>query len=180
MAARGARAAGRAHAPHRHAAVCGRGRSGVSDLGRSISARAGAIGLDPRSQPANRRPLGQDPRRHSQTCGGIGRARARRHPGPWCRDRRAVAAGDPHRADRVPGFRRSGRRRPGRQSGAARWQRHGLSHFRIQPEWEMAGGAQRDRAKRDAGGGLSGPYPRWRHQPVCRDPGRGTVAQGGV
>jgi hypothetical protein len=41
--------------------------------------------------------------RHSQTRGGIGRARAGRHPGPWRLDRGTVAAGDPHRADRVPG-----------------------------------------------------------------------------
>ena len=50
-------------------------------------------------------------RRHSQIRGGIGRARAGRHPGHWHRDRGAVAAGDPHRADRVRGRRRSGRRR---------------------------------------------------------------------
>ena len=40
-------------------------------------------------------------RRHSQTRGGIGRARAGRHPRDWQLDRGAVAAGDPHRADRV-------------------------------------------------------------------------------
>ena len=74
-----------------------------------------------------RRPLGHYPRRHSQTSGRISHACARRHPGPWRLDRRTVAAGDPYRADRVPGRRRSGRRRPGRQSGATRWQRHGLS-----------------------------------------------------
>ena len=39
-------------------------------------------------------------------------------------DRGAVAAGDPHRADRVPGRRRSGRRRLRRQPGAAGRQRH--------------------------------------------------------
>ena len=42
-------------------------------------------------------------RRHSQTRGGIGRARAGRHSGPWRPDLGAVAASDPHRADRVPG-----------------------------------------------------------------------------
>ena len=63
-------------------------------------------------------------RRHSQTRGGIGRARAGRHSGPWRRGRGAVAAGDPHRADRVPGRRRSGRRRLRRQLGAAGRQRH--------------------------------------------------------
>ena len=37
----------------------------------------------------------------SQLRGGIGRARAGRHPRLWRRDRGAVAAGHPHRADRV-------------------------------------------------------------------------------
>ena len=64
--------------------------------------------------------------RHSQTRGGTGRARAGRHPGPWQPDRRAVAAGDPHGADRVPACRRSGRRRLRRQPGAAGRQRHRL------------------------------------------------------
>ena len=49
---------------------------------------------------------------HSQTCSGIGRARAGRHPGQLAAlDRGAVAAGDPHRADRVRDRRRSSRRR---------------------------------------------------------------------
>jgi hypothetical protein len=39
----------------------------------------------------------------SQTRGGIGGARARRHPGPRFLGGGAVAAGDPHGADRVPG-----------------------------------------------------------------------------
>ena len=43
-----------------------------------------------------------DTDRHSQTRGGIGRARAGRHPGQWRLGRGAPAAGDPHRADRVP------------------------------------------------------------------------------
>ena len=63
-------------------------------------------------------------RRHSQTRGGIGRARAGRHPGLWHLDRGAVAAGDPQRADRVPDRRRPGRRRLRRQPGAAGRQRH--------------------------------------------------------
>ena len=65
-------------------------------------------------------------RRHSQTRGGIGRARARCHPGHWRLDRGAVAAGDPHRADRVRRRPRSGRRRLRRQPGAAGRQRHRL------------------------------------------------------
>ena len=68
----------------------------------------------------------------------------------------AVAAGDPHRADRVRGRRRSGRRRLRRQPGAAGRQRHRFHDFRIQHEREMAGAAQADRAGRDASGGPSG------------------------
>ena len=52
-----------------------------------------------------------DADRYSQIRGGIGRARAGRHPGRWHLDRGAVAAGDPHRADRVRGRPRPGRRR---------------------------------------------------------------------
>ena len=74
--------------------------------------------------------------RHSQTRGGIGRARAGRHPGPWHSDCGAVATGDPHRADRVHDRRRSGRRRLRRQSGAAGRQRHRFHAFRIQPRAE--------------------------------------------
>ena len=47
-------------------------------------AGAGAIGLDHRPQRAHRHPLGHgQSRRHSQTRGGIGRARAGRHSDPW-------------------------------------------------------------------------------------------------
>ena len=42
---------------------------------------------------------------------GIGRACAGRHPGQYNRGCGAIAAGDPHRADRVRDRRRSGRRR---------------------------------------------------------------------
>ena len=51
-----------------------------------------------------------DPDDLRKICGGIGRARAGRDPGRWQRGRGAVAAGDPRRADRVRGRRRSGRR----------------------------------------------------------------------
>ena len=125
VAARGARAAARADAAHRRAPARSRGRCGISGPRRGVPAGAGAIGLDHRPQRADRHPLGHDQcRRNSQTRGGIGRARARRHSGPWRLDRGAVAAGDPHRADRVPGRRRSGRRRLRRQPGAAGRQRH--------------------------------------------------------
>ena len=67
-----------------------------------------------------------DADRHAQIRGGIGRARAGCHPGQWPRDRGGVAAGDPHRADRVRDCHRSGRRRLRRQPGAAGRQRHRL------------------------------------------------------
>ena len=115
------------------------------------------LGWTDRPQRADRHPLGRGRcRRHSQIRGGIGRARAGRHPGRWRRDRGAVAAGDPHRADRVRGRRRSGRRRLRRQPGAAGRQRHRFHAVRIRHEREMAGAAQADRAGRDASGGPSG------------------------
>jgi hypothetical protein len=80
-----------------------RGRRGISDLGRSVPAGAGAIGLGHRPQRAHRYPLGHDQcRQHSQTRGRIGRARTGRHPGHWHLDRGTIAAGNPHSADRVP------------------------------------------------------------------------------
>ena len=91
----------------------------------AFAAGTGAIGLDRRPQRADRHSLGaRQCRRHSQIRGGIGRARAGRHPGRWQRDRGAIAAGDPHRADRVRDRPRSGRRRLRRQPGAAGRQRH--------------------------------------------------------
>ena len=118
---------------------------------------AGPIGRNVR---IDTRWAGGQCRRHSPTRGGIGRARAGRHPGRWQRDRGAAAAGDPHRADCVPGRRRSGRRRLRRQPGAAGRQRHRLHAVRIRPGREMAGAAQADRAERDASGGPSGCRPR--------------------
>ena len=51
----------------------------------------GAVGLDHRPQRAHRHPLGHDRcRRDLQARGGIGRARARRHPGPCRHDRGAL------------------------------------------------------------------------------------------
>ena len=70
----------------------------------------------------------------SQIRGGIGRARAGRHPGRWQPERGGVAAGDPHRADRVRGGRRPGRRRLRREPGAAGRQRHRFLPVRIRHE----------------------------------------------
>ena len=70
MAARGARAAGRADAAHRRAPARSRGRCGISGPRRGVPAGAGAIGLDHRPQRADRHPLGREPmptdiRRHA-------------------------------------------------------------------------------------------------------------------
>ena len=141
-----------------------------------------AIGLDRRPQRADRHPLGARamPSAFANTRRNWSRSRRtsswpRRH-----RNRGAVAAGDPHRADRVRDCRRSGRRRLRREPGAAGRQRHRFHRCRIQHEREMAGAAQRDRAARDASGGPSGSRHSLRDRPVRRHPGRGAVARGGV
>ena len=148
---------------------------------RGVPAGAAAIGLDRRPQRADRLPLGRRQcRRHSQIRGGIGRARAGRHPGHWQRGRRAVAAGDPHRADRV---RRSSpiRSAPASSTSLARpgGNATGFTPFEYGIEREMAGAAQGDRARRDASGGPSGSRHSRRDRPVRRHPGRGAVARGG-
>ena len=119
-------------------------------------------------------------RRDSQTRGGIGRARAGRHPGPSG----VSTVGPLLQATRTVPIvfadrRRSGRRRFRRQLGAAGRQRHRLYAVRIRPEREMAGAAQRDRAGRDARGGPSRSSHTRRNRPVRRHPGRGAVARGG-
>ena len=86
-------------------------------------------------------------RRIRSVCGGIGRARARRHPGLGSLDRGAVAAGDPQRADRVrpvvadpvgAGFVESLARPGGNATGFIQFE-YGIGR-------EMAGAAQGDRA----------------------------------
>ena len=59
VAARGARAAGRADAAHRRAHALRRGRSGSPGPHRGVPAGAAAIGLDRRPQRADRHPLGR-------------------------------------------------------------------------------------------------------------------------
>ena len=92
----------------------------------------------------------------------------------------AVAAGDPHRADRVrqsspirsaPGFVDSLARPGGNVTG--------FMSVRIQHERKMAGAAQADRAERDARGGPSRSRQPYRDRPVRRHPGRGAVVRGG-
>ena len=79
----------------------------------------------------------------------------------------ANAPGHPHGAGRVCVRRRSGRRRPYRQSVAAGRQCHRLFAVRIRFERKMAGAAQRDRAERDASGSPSGPHRNQRDRPIA-------------
>ena len=159
----------------------GRGRSGSAGPHRGVPAGAAAIGLDRRPQRADRHPLGRGRcRPHSQIRGGIGRARAGRHPGRWRRGRGAVATGDPHRADRVRACPRSGRRRLRRKPGAAGRQRHRLYPFEygMSGKWlellkEIAPGVTRVAVLRDP------TIPTGIGQ-FAGNPGRGAVARGGV
>ena len=141
-----------------------------------------AIGLDRRPQPAGRYALVHyQCRRPSQTRRRIGRAGAGRPPGcEWHHNRGGVAAGDPHRADRIRDRRRPGRRRFCRQPRPAGRQRHRFPLVRIRPEREVAGAAQRDRAPHDAGGGAAGSGHRLRDRAVRRHPGGGAVLRSGV
>ena len=125
MAARGARAAGARCGVSACSCRCAADDPEAQARVAAFLQGLAATGLDRRPQRADRHPLGRGQcRRHSQTRGGIGRARAGRHPGARRLDRGAVAAGDPHRADRVRARPRSGRRRLRREPGAAGRQRH--------------------------------------------------------
>ena len=62
-------------------------------MARRVCARIAAIGLEHRPKRTNRNALGDEQRRwNSQTRGGVGCARARRHLGTWGIDRSAIAA----------------------------------------------------------------------------------------
>jgi len=67
----------------------------------------------------------------------------------------APLGGEPHRPDRIRGYRRPGWRRVCREPSAAGRQRHRLCNLRIFHQREMAGAAQGGRAARDASGGSS-------------------------
>ena len=152
------------------------GQAGVAAFQQGLA----TIGLERRPQCADRHPLERIRcRSRSQIRGGIGRARAGRHPGRWHAERDGVATGHSHLADRVCGRLRSGRRRLRRQPGPAGRQHYRLYDFRIQFEREMAGTAQADRAERDARGRPSGSRQSRRDRSVRRHPGHGAVARGG-
>ena len=113
-----------------------RGRCGGKHTRRGVHCKAlQQLGwIDGRNVRIDIRWGGGNPERIRQGRGGIGGARAGRHPGSRRHDPGPLAAGDPHRADRVPDRHRSGRRRLRRQPGAAGRQRHRLHVVRIQPE----------------------------------------------
>jgi hypothetical protein len=118
---------------------------------RGLPAGAAGIGLDRRPQRADRLPLGCGRCRPlSHIRGGIGRARAGRHPGLCQRERGSVATNNPYRADRVRECHRPGRCRLRRELGAPGRQRHRVYAVRIQPKRKMARTVQRDRAQPDA------------------------------
>ena len=123
LAARGA--AARADAAHRRAHEPGRGRSGSAGPHRGIPAGLQQLGWT----------VGRNVRIDTRWAAGDA-DRIRRYAAELVAlapdvilaigspDRGAVAAGDPHRADRVRAGHRSGRRRLRRQPGAAGRQRH--------------------------------------------------------
>ena len=113
-------------------------------------------------------------RRHSQTCNGIGRARAGCDSGSW-QSTGSAAAGDPHRAGRVPGRLRSGgtgivdslARPGGNVTGFAsgRIQHRAENGSNCSSKW------RRDLVGRRSFGILPTP-PDW-DQPVCCSPDHG-------
>ena len=111
--------------------------------------------------------------------GGIGRARAGRHPGRWqpgrggaC-NRRPAPCRSCSRSSPIRSAPASSRAWRGRAATPP------ASRVRIRPEREMAGAAQADRAGHDASGGPSGSRDNRRNRPVRRNPGRGAVARSG-
>ena len=175
-AARGARA-GRADAPHRHPPARSRGRCGTSGPLRVVPARLGELGWT----------IGRNVRIDTRWAT-TDAAEIRRHAAELAALAPDVilapaattfATGDPHRADRVPGFVDPVGAGVVEEPGAAGRQRHRVHEFRIQHRWEMAGAAQGDRAGRDASGGSSVCRHTLRSRPVWHNPVRGAVAQGG-
>src|SRR6516164_4994819 len=107
-----------------------------------------------------------------------GRSCTRRH----CSERErgcSYIAGNPNRANRICERARSCRLWVCRKPGSARRQRHWLYDVRIRFEREMAGGAQRDRTRCDAGGGAARTSHSSWDWSVCRHSIRGAVNRGG-
>ena len=149
VAARGAGPAARPHAAHRHHDERHRERPGARGPRCGVPAGDAATGLGRRPQRANRRAVGgRQCRGIPALCTGARRAGARPDP-RGCRSKRGRdPGGEPLRADRVHAGDRSGRRRHRREPVAARRQCHRLHAVRIQPERQVAGAAQGDRATR--------------------------------
>ena len=151
LAARRARTEGRPDASRWRARDPDRRRSGRTGSPRALPAGVARVGLDRRPQRADRLPLGCGRCRPlSHIRGGIGRARAGRHPGLCQPERGSVATNNSYRADRVRAGRGPGRGRLGRELSAPGGQRHRVYAVRIQPQRKMARTVQRDRAQPDA------------------------------
>ena len=121
-----------------------------------------------------------DADRHSQIRGGIGRARAGRHPGHWQRRpwRRCCRRPAPCRS--------CSRTSPIRSAPASStaWRgRAATPPASLQFEYSMSGKwlelLKEIAPRRDASGGPSGSRHTRRDRPVRRHPGRGAVARGG-
>ena len=158
VAAGGAGAAARADAARRRTHARVRGRCGISGPDRGFPAGAAEAGWT----------VGRNMRidtrwRTGNACACAGGRTGRARPDVILAGNSphvpALLAGDPHGAYRVRQGRRSGRRRLRREPGAAGRQRHRLYSIRIRLGREMAGAAQRGRARRDARGGPAGCSP---------------------
>ena len=147
----------RADAAHRRAHDLSAGRSGSAGPHRGVPARAAGIGLDRSAATCAstiRWGAGDAERFRSYAAELVALAPDVILAASGAAVRR-IAAGDPHRADRVRGSHRSGRRRLRREPGAAGRKHHRLCLVRIRHQREMAGAAQGDRAGGDASGGPS-------------------------
>ena len=120
VAARSARAAGRAHAADRRDYERSCGRSGMTSPHRNVPSGTTGMGLDARPQRTDRRALGCGRcRQQSSIRGGTGRARARCHSRLSGRSGRSAPTDDPHDTDCVCDYHRSGWRRVRRELGTS-------------------------------------------------------------
>ena len=142
------------HAAHRRAHDTGRGRCGSTGPHRGVRAGAARNWAGPTAATCGSTIAGAGDAERMQIRGGIGRARAGRHPGLW----------QPRlgRCNRRPAPCRSySRTSPIRSAPASSraWRGRAAmppdSRVRIRHQRKMAGAAQRDRTRRDARGGPS-------------------------